>query len=64
MAKTMTEHEFNDCLQKNKIVNFVAARKLVARELKAGKIVSEVNKHAKIILLRCNNGFLNKQLLF
>ena len=37
MAKTMTEHEFNDCLQKNKIVNFAAAKKLVDRELKAAQ---------------------------
>ena len=37
MAKTMTEHEFSDCLQKNKIVNFAAAKKLVDRELKAAQ---------------------------
>ena len=37
MAKTMTEHEFSDCLPKNKIVNFVAAKKLVDRELKAAQ---------------------------
>ena len=37
MAKTMTEHEFSDCLQKNKIVNFAAAKKLVGRELKAAQ---------------------------
>ena len=37
MAKTMTEHEFSDCLQKNKIVGFSAAKKLVDRELKAAQ---------------------------
>ena len=37
MAKTMTEHEFSDCLHKNKIVSFSGAKKLVDRELKAAQ---------------------------
>ncbi len=37
MAKTMTNHEFDDCLKKNKIVSFSAAKKLVERELKAAQ---------------------------
>ena len=37
MAKTMTEHEFSDCLHKNKIVIFSGAKKLVDRELKAAQ---------------------------
>ena len=37
MAKTMMEHEFSDCLHKNKIVGFSAAKKLVDRELKAAQ---------------------------
>lgn len=37
MAKTMTGHEFSECLNKNKIVSFPGAKKLVARELKAAQ---------------------------
>ena len=37
MAKTMTGHEFTECLHKNKIVKFSGAKKLVARELKSAQ---------------------------
>lgn len=37
MAKTVTAHEFDDCLRKNKIIPFSAAKKLVDRELKAAQ---------------------------
>ncbi len=37
MAKGIEYHEFKGCLSKNKIVKFAAARKLVARELKAAQ---------------------------